>query len=88
MCSSRTPARPDDQLADAIAGGPLAPSELVARIAVQPVDEQLWIYADIGLFKLMALLAREQHAGAATTWLASELQRLGVTVERENIAQD
>lgn len=62
------------------------PGTVVARIAIEVLDEQSWIYVDLGTLRLLAPLLRPAHASTATAWLAAELRRLGVTVEREPVA--
>jgi hypothetical protein len=62
--------------------------ERVAHMVVESLDEQCWIYVDLGAVRLVARLARASLAAAATAWLIGELRRLGVTVERETLAQD
>jgi hypothetical protein len=94
MYSSRA-AIPSDHDADADVGEGgrgAAPSidmaNGVARLVVERLDDQSWIYVDLGVMRLVARLIRTTFAGSATTWLARELGRIGFTVERETLAQD
>lgn len=67
---------------------PVDPVSGVARMVVERLEDQTWIYVDLGTLRLLARLARASHASAATAWLARELGRMGFTVERETLAQD
>jgi hypothetical protein len=61
---------------------------LVARLAVELLDGERWLYVDLGSVRMMARLSRETRADAVVSWLAAELRRIGITVERESMAQD
>jgi hypothetical protein len=77
--------RVDTERATDRAGG-IAPGAVIARIAVETLEEQSWIYVDLGGLRLLAALVRPAQAPTATAWIATELRRLGVTVEREPLA--
>jgi hypothetical protein len=86
LCSARTPG----ERGSFALGAPETPesNDIVARMLVEALDEHIWIYVDFGSLRLVARLARAGYAGAATAWLAGDLRRLGVTVERETLARD
>jgi hypothetical protein len=67
---------------------PTAERALVARLAVELLDGERWLYVDFGAVRMMARLSRETRADAVVSWLATELRRIGITVERESMAQD
>jgi hypothetical protein len=61
---------------------------VIARLVVAGLGEQRWLYADLGTIRLVALLAGSGQPATVTGWLAGQLRRLGVTVERAPLAQD
>jgi hypothetical protein len=90
LCTSRsaTSERGRGDVGDDEASVPLDAGDFVAQIAVETVDEQTWIYVDLGTMRLIARLVRAAHGAPASAWLASALRRLGVTVEPESLAQE
>lgn len=59
------------------------PDGLTALVVVASVDEQRWIYADVGSVRLLARLAEPAHEPEATAWLTQALERRGISVEHE-----
>jgi hypothetical protein len=89
LCIARAPAHGHARNGDdPRAGNAEGSGDRVARMVVESLDEQSWIYVDLGTARLVARLTRATTAAAATSWLIGELARLGVTVEREPLAQD
>ncbi|MEI8255464.1 MAG: hypothetical protein WCJ30_07285 [Deltaproteobacteria bacterium] len=64
------------------------PQETVAHLAVVDVDGAQWLYVDLGALRWMARVEPKQDTGRPVTWLTLELQKLGVTVERDATAQE
>jgi hypothetical protein len=87
VCTSHS--APETEAAGADAREPLPrDAEATARLVVERVEDQTWIYVDVRGMRLLARLSRASYAGAATAWLVRELGRIGFTVERETLAQD
>ncbi len=73
----------------AVSSGPAtAPPSTVAHLAVVDVDGAEWLYVDLGQLRWMARVEPAQDASRPVTWLTLELQKLGVTVERDATAQE
>ena len=78
------PLQPENAVEEGDDGGdePL-PEGLTALIVVESVDDQRWIYADVGSVRLLARLTEPAHESEATEWLTQALRHRGISVEHE-----
>ncbi len=60
----------------------------IAHLAVANVDGRSWLYVDLGSTRWMARLEPAHDVTGIATWLTARLQKLGVTVERDAVAQE
>lgn len=85
LCANAPASEPRGEAPDGVASTPAA---IVAHLAVVDVDDARWLYVDLGTLRWMARVKPAQDASHPVTWLTLELQKLGVTVQRDASAQE